>query len=95
MLAGCWDKDAEDEPRLANLTAKWVAKGKEKGGTEWSTRAPWEKILDFKDWDWEDLEDLMRGLDTPWLGASEFKIQSLRAVRRARLYAPRDEANNR
>ena len=24
-LAACWGKDAEDEPRWANLGAKWVA----------------------------------------------------------------------
>ena len=29
LLAGCWDKDGEDEPRQANLGRKWVALGNE------------------------------------------------------------------
>ena len=29
LLAACWDKDGEDEPREANLGGKWVALGNE------------------------------------------------------------------
>ncbi len=34
LLAACWDKDGEDEPRKANMGDKWVDLGNE-------VRSPW------------------------------------------------------
>ena len=88
LLAACWDKYGEDDPREANLGRKWVAKGdgrRKRWCAPVDARGVWARVGGCLELEFRDLEGL-DGVDTrfntlwrlPLAGAGGSTVPNLR-----------------